>query len=191
MRFMDFATLPDRDLIAECLRNDPGAWEALLERNRRLIYSVTVRYGFDADDRQEIFQTVCIEILRSLRSLREVATLRHWIVTITIRQCNDCIRRKYRDRAIYSNERTGLTEPSIDTLQIYAAAEREESLRLAMKELSERCRLLLQFLFLQDATSSYEEAAHDLGLSKDSIGSARARCIERLRKLLESKGVWK
>jgi RNA polymerase sigma factor (sigma-70 family) len=185
---MDFSSLPDRDLIAECLNNDPAAWEALLERHKRLIYSVTVRFGFDVDDRHEVFQTVCIEILRSLASLREVGTLRHWIVTITIRQCNDRLRGKYRERAIQSYDERGVSEPSIDTLQIYAAAEREEWLRLTMQQLSGRCRQLIQRLFLQDERSSYEEMAQELGISKDSIGSVRQRCLEQLRKLLEDRG---
>jgi RNA polymerase sigma factor (sigma-70 family) len=132
-----------------------------------------------------LFQTVSLEILRSLPSLREVATLRHWIVTITIRQCNDCIRRKYRDRALFAQERTGRIEPFIDTVQIYTATEREEWLRRAMKELSAQCRVLLERLFLQDDASSYQDTARELGISKDSIGSARQRCLKRLRKLLE------
>jgi RNA polymerase sigma factor (sigma-70 family) len=185
---MDFSSLPDRNLIAECLKDDPAAWEALLERHKRVIYSITVRFGFDVDDRHEVFQTVCVEILRSLASLREVATLRHWIVTITIRQCNDSLRRKYRDRAVQSYDEGSVSEPAIDTLQIYAAAEREEWLRLTMQQLSARCRKLIERLFLQDDRSSYEEMAEELGLSRDSIGSVRQRCLEQLRKLLEDRG---
>jgi RNA polymerase sigma factor (sigma-70 family) len=185
---MDFDTLPDRSLIAECLRNDPVAWEVLLERYKRLIYSVTVRYRFEIDERHEIFQTVCIEILQSLPSLREVAMLRHWIVTITIRQCNDFLRKKYRDRALYSPDEIAGHDPITDTVQIYVASEREEWLRMAMKDLSERCRLLIERLFLQEEKSSYEDVARDLGISPDSVGSARQRCLERLRKLLDSTG---
>jgi len=177
----------DRELIAECLKDAPAAWELLLTRYKRLIYSITVRFGFEMEDRHELFQKVCVEILRSLPSLREVSSLRSWIVTITIRQCNDYLRGKYRDRSIRDLQ---LANPVVDTLRIYAESDREAALRDAIASLPTRCRILIERLFLQDEKATYEETARELGLSKDSLGSARQRCLEQLRKILQSAGNW-
>jgi len=177
--------LPDRELIAACLENQPTAWEALLHRYKRMIYGVTVRFGFDAEERHEIFQIVCMEILKHFRSLRELEKLRSWILTITIRECNDSIRKKYRERRVISTDPIGVDQPVTDTLNIYASAEREEILRVAIGNLSDHCRKLIQLLFLDEETASYSDVGKELGISKDSIGSARQRCLERLRKLLE------
>jgi RNA polymerase sigma factor (sigma-70 family) len=111
--------------------------------------------------------------------------LRSWILTITTRECNDFIRRKYRDRELHGGDFSAVRKDQIDTLTVYASLERQETLRLAMERLSEQCRQLLRMLFLEDEQSTYVEAAERLGISKDSIGSARQRCLDRLRKLLE------
>jgi len=111
--------------------------------------------------------------------------LRSWILTITIRECNDFIRRKYRDRDLFGGDYSAVREDRVDTLNVYASLERQENLRLAMEKLSEQCRQLFRMLFLEDEKSTYVQLAERLGISKDSIGSARQRCLERLRKLLD------
>jgi RNA polymerase sigma factor (sigma-70 family) len=73
-------------------------------------------------------------------------------------------------------------------MQIYQDAERGEMLRQAMEELPERCRSLLQLLFFTENKASYAEMGERFGWSKDTIGSARLRCLDRLRKILECKG---
>jgi DNA-directed RNA polymerase specialized sigma24 family protein len=73
-------------------------------------------------------------------------------------------------------------------MQIFLTAERELMLRDAMDELPDRCRSLLELLFFSDEKRSYVELGGLLGWSKESIGSARLRCLNRLRKILECKG---
>jgi RNA polymerase sigma factor (sigma-70 family) len=111
--------------------------------------------------------------------------LRPWILTITTRECNDFIRRKYRDRDVLGGDFAAARREHVDTLSVYTSLERQEAVRLAMEQLSEQCRQLLRMLFLEDEQSTYVEAAERLGISKDSIGSARQRCLDRLRKLLD------
>lgn len=151
-----------------------------------MIYGVSVRFGLDPEERHEVFQIVCMEILKNLRSLREVDRLRSWILTITIRECNDSIRKKLRERKVFTADSTSPDQPFADTLNVYASADREESLRVAIDGLSVQCRKLIQLLFLDDASASYADVAKELGISRESIGSARQRCLERLRKLLEA-----
>ena len=65
--------------------------------------------------------------------------------------------------------------------------EREQYLREAISELSLRCRRLVQLLFFATTPVPYEEAASNLGVAKGSISFLRARCLKRLRRLLEEK----
>ena len=178
--------MPDRQLIAACLENQPAAWGTLLHRYKRMIYGVSVRFGLEPDDRHEVFQTVCLEILKNLRSLRELDRLRSWILTITIRECNDSIRKKIRERRVFTADSVEPDQSFADTLNVYASAEREESLRVAIEGLSAQCRKLIQLLFLDEEAASYADVGKELGISKESIGSARQRCLDRLRKLLEA-----
>jgi RNA polymerase sigma factor (sigma-70 family) len=179
----------DHDLIAGCLEGDQQAWIQLLNRYKRLIYGVTVRFGLDAEDRHDVFQAVCLQTLKNLSSVRNASSLRYWILTITIRQCWSALKRSRQEGRQESVEAAiALLDSRPDTMQIYLAAEREKILREAMEELPERCRSLIDFLFFSNERASYAELGGLLGLSKDTIGSIRLRCMQRLRKILESKG---
>src|SRR5262249_46479227 len=158
------------ELIAGCLTGDQHAWIQLLDRYKRLIYAVTVRFGFDIDDRHDVFQAVCLEALKSLPSLRNTSSLRYWILTITVRQCS-LLRRK-RGESKHDTDETALAlrDPRADTIEIYLASEREKMLREAMDELPDRCRSLLDILFFSEEGTSYSQLGELLGCSKDTIG---------------------
>jgi RNA polymerase sigma factor (sigma-70 family) len=179
----------DHALIARCVNGDQQAWIQLLNRYKRLIYGVTVRFGFDIEDRRDMFQAVCLETLKSLGSLRNTSSLRYWILTITVRQCCLLLKHKREERQQEPDEAALTVQDSrADTLQVYLAAEREKMLREALGELPERCRSLLDLLFFSDERTSYSELGELFGWSKDTIGSARLRCLDKVRRILERKG---
>jgi len=185
----EVVTLTDQHLVEGCLKGDSRCWELLLERYKRLIYSVSVRFGFEHDDRHEIFQIVCLDILKNMPSLRDAGKLRSWILTITIRASNDLLRRKYSERGkIDALQGNHIPERPTDTLSIYLATEREAIIREAVAELPARCRKLIELLFFSsESPVDYGQVAAAIGLSKDSIGPIRLRCLDRLRRVLEAR----
>jgi RNA polymerase sigma factor (sigma-70 family) len=179
----------DQILVEECVTGSQEAWITLVGRYKRLIYSVTVRFGLAPEDRHDVFQAVCLETLKSLPSLRNSASLRYWIITITIRQCSILVKRVAKERTQQPGEAAlTIEDPQADTMQIYLTAERSEMVREAMGEIPEPCRSLLELLFFKEEKTSYSELGALMGWSKDTIGSARLRCLERLRRILEGKG---
>ena len=179
----------DSELVFKCLNGDQQGWIQLLDRYKRLIYSVTIRFGFENEDRHDVFQAVCLEILRNLSSLRNSSSLRYWILTISVRQCG-VLRKRLQQERLHSPDDSVLLvcDAHPDTLSIYQAAQRAEILRDAMEELPERCRSLLNLLFFADEKTPYTQLGDTFGWSKDTVGSARKRCLERLRKILAQKG---
>jgi RNA polymerase sigma factor (sigma-70 family) len=178
----------DSVLVVECLKGNPQGWIELLDRYKRLIYSVTVRFGFGNEDRHDIFQAVCLDVLKNLSSLRSASSLRYWILTITVRKC--CALRK-RHREEWGHEDDGslaASDPRSNSMEIYLAARRAEMLHEAMAELPDRCRSLLNLLFFNEEKTAYAQLGTMFGWSKDTVGSARLRCLDRLRKILAQKG---
>ena len=55
----------------------------------------------------------------------------------------------------------------------------------AVASLDERCRRLLILLFYRSDTAPYAEVAALLGINEGSIGPTRARCLRKLRDLLD------
>ncbi len=82
-----YATLPDPDLIEACLNGKSQAWEALLVRYQRLIYSIPLRYGLTEHDANDIFQNVSLSLLENLSQLRDRERLGAWLVITTRREC--------------------------------------------------------------------------------------------------------
>jgi RNA polymerase sigma factor (sigma-70 family) len=155
-----------------------------------MIYSVPVRLHFDVDERQEVFQTVCCRILENLQGLVDANSLRSWILTITMRECNHLIRAKYLSRRQDPEDYAlDLRDPNADTLEIYLRSEREQLLRQVFEELPQRCRELVKMLFLADDKAAYQEVARHFGLSPETIGSLRHRCLNNLRQLLHSRNL--
>jgi hypothetical protein len=60
MTIKPFASLPDPELIEACLKGSGQAWEALLVRYQRLIYSIPLRYGLTESDANDVFQNVSV-----------------------------------------------------------------------------------------------------------------------------------
>jgi RNA polymerase sigma factor (sigma-70 family) len=67
--------------------------------------------------------------------------------------------------------------------------EEQQTVRDAVEQLPERCRTLLEMLYFDPRSLSYEDIAQALNMPVPSIGPTRARCLEKLRTLLRRKGI--
>ena len=81
--------------------------------------------------------------------------------------------------------REDLADPAPAPDSAIHALELRQELEGALAALDRRCRELLSRLFLMEPRQSYAEVARHTGLAEDSVGAIRARCLKRLRNLLE------
>jgi RNA polymerase sigma factor (sigma-70 family) len=184
------AAWSDEKLVAACLKGDDDAWAALIDKYRRLIYSIPVRYGASPEDAADIFQAVCLELFAHLRDLRKAGALRGWIATVATHQSFHWKRRQRRraDRELTDVDLEGLgLEPSA-AAEISDVAAHEQMVRDASVNLPPRCRELIRLLFYTEPPLPYKEVARQLGLAVGSIGFIRGRCLDRLAKALREAG---
>ena len=52
--------------------------------------------------------------------------------------------------------------------------------------MDDRCRDLLTTLYFDETAPSYAQVAADFGIPVGSIGPTRARCLEKMRAILEA-----
>jgi DNA-directed RNA polymerase specialized sigma24 family protein len=52
--------------------------------------------------------------------------------------------------------------------------------------MDERCRKLIEMLFYEPVSPAYAEIAQALGTTEGSIGPTRARCLQKLLRLIEN-----
>ena len=83
----DAEELTDSHLVQACLNGSEDAWFELVKKYRNLIFSIPVRRGLSQEDASEVFQDVCIVLLRELPNLREPESLAAWLIKITWQRC--------------------------------------------------------------------------------------------------------
>lgn len=181
------APTEDARLVAACLQGDQQAWESLIDKYKRLIYSIPFKYGASAEDAADVFQSVCIEVLNSLGQLKNTASLRSWLITVAVRQ-------SYRWRKKQSNHleldamEPELAEELAAVPETVLQIQQEQVVRGVVEKLPPRCAELVRLLFFEQPPLPYAEVARRLGLATGSIGFVRGRCLGRLRKLLVESG---
>lgn len=178
----------DERLVRECLDGKQDAWCALIDKYKRLIYSIPVKYELPREDANDIFQSVCLDLYSELSRLREPRALAKWLIQTTLHKCIRVKQQqsRYSDEEI--TEELAPTSPAVDA--ILGEVEREQILRDSIASLAPRCAQIIRMLFFESPARPYEEIARELGLATGSIGFIRGRCLDRLRKQLETRR-WK
>jgi RNA polymerase sigma factor (sigma-70 family) len=177
----------DERLVQSCLEGDQQAWGRLIDKYKRLIFSIPFKYGASAEDAADVFQAVCIEVFNCLPQLKNASSLRSWLITVAVRQ-------SYRWKQKQSNHveldamEPELAEEIATAPETLAQLQQEQIVRDVVNQLPPRCAELVKMLFFEQPPLPYTEVARRLGLATGSIGFVRGRCLERLRKILVDSG---
>jgi RNA polymerase sigma factor (sigma-70 family) len=178
MGFTPRADTSHRQLIESCLRGEQSAWTQLVAKYERLIYSVAHTLCPEMEDCADVFQRVCLALYQNLDRLRSDQVIPAWLTTVTRRQAYKVIRAKKPYAQIDENEL--LVQANVELIK------EEFQIQLAIERLDDRCRRLIHLLYFDSNEPSYTEISAELGMPVASIGPTRARCLEKLRKLLSS-----
>src|SRR5206468_604837 len=117
-----------------------------------------------------------LELYQHLADLRNADALPAWLITVTRRRSYATL-----------NARRGsepLDEETPDLSERLTRVEHEHTVERALDQLPDRCRRLIDLLYFDVREPSYLEIAEAMGMPEASIGPTRARCLEKLRKLL-------
>lgn len=178
-------------LVLAARGGDESAWNLLVDRFGGLVWSVCRSFRFDRADASDVFQVVWLRLLEHLDSLREPERLAGWLATTTRHECHAQLRRRARlrptdDERVF--DRHSGQEGGADRELLIA--DRDAELWEAFERLGRRCREILRVLVVEpETTPSYGVAAEALGIPVGSLGPTRARCLEKLRKLLDPAGI--
>jgi RNA polymerase sigma factor (sigma-70 family) len=178
----------DWELILECRGGHTAAWEQIVLRYERLIYSIALSYRLTREDAADVAQTAFLALFRSLGSLREDTRLSSWLATVAHRQAQRTIQRarhEHPDALDILDERAPTIGPEAGGPM--ERWELVEWLEHGMVSLSERCRRLLLALYFNPNEPSYADVAAALGIPLGSIGPSRARCLAQLKEILQSR----
>src|SRR4030095_14420038 len=89
----------DRDLIRACRSGDARAWERLLDKYERLVFSISLNYGLTTDDAADVTQITFTILLQNLDTLPDDIPLAPWLATVA---------RRHTWRLLAQNRRGGV-----------------------------------------------------------------------------------
>ena len=135
--------ISEKEIIERVLGGDANAFEELVLRYEKTVYSLAVRMVSDREDAADMTQEAFIKAYNSLSSFRGDSRFSVWLYRITTNVCLDFLRSKSR------RPQVSLTVVDDDDGDVQLdipdpAADPEEQLmkRLGMQSLSEGLKLL-------------------------------------------------
>lgn len=174
----------DDALIERCLKRDQVAWRELVEKYKRLVYSIPRGYRLPDSTCDDIFQCVFSLLFQNLGGLRDTRTLAKWLITTAQRECWRAAQSNSKAASRLTNFPPGglsPDEPAPDELERW---ERRIAVQRALTRLGGPCERLLRALFMNTDRPNYSEVASSLGIPTGSIGPSRARCLAKLGAIL-------
>jgi len=198
---------PMGDLLSKCLQGEPGAWEAFVDRYAGVIFAAVRRLlgrrGLVGEEQtaEDIAQDVFLRLIKDdfhlLRSYDAArASLVTWLTIVSRSATIDFLRRKRLRVVPLEEARLQAAEPdpagaplpaprAAPTAEISEAEARQGALgqlELPPGILTARQTLLLHLLF--DREMDVAQAAKLLGISPQTVRSAKHKAIQRLREYL-------
>jgi len=179
----------DAELVRECRAGNQGAWDELVARYQRLIYTIPRRAGLTDEQAADVFQEVFLTLFEKIDEIQQPEKIRSWIVTTAKFKTWATVR---GSKGLYSPESEEEMEQEMANIadaspladEMLIEVEQQHLIRTALKQLEERCQKILSMLYLNVAAASYSEVAEAVGVGETSISPLRTRCLKKLEKLL-------
>lgn len=182
--------LRDEELVVRSQNGDIDAFEELVSRYERKIYTVAYRLISNPDDASELTQEAFLKAFQGIKNFRGEASFQTWLCRIVTNVCRDELRKRYRKPVDWLEEKITLDEGEVTRQvpskepgpeEVYEQKELQERLQDLIATLSPEFRLALVLRDIQGF--SYEEIAEHLDCS---LGTVKSR-INRARNYLKEK----
>lgn len=181
-------------LVAAALDGEQAAWDALVERLHRVVWKAVNMMTTDADVRDDAFAATWLRLAERLDGIREPEKLPGWLTTTATNEVRQLLRRRSRaDVSLTRNwTESGAQVDLVDRLVSAEGepsdgllrSERNREVRIAFTQLDDDCREIITALVLADPPMTYQEASRELGRPVGSLGPTRARCLDKMKRLL-------
>jgi RNA polymerase sigma factor (sigma-70 family) len=176
-------------LVAAARNGDANAWRALVARYSGMLRAKCRSYRLSNEDVNDVVQTTWLLAVQHLGQLKSDDHMGGWLATIAERECLKVVRR--RSRETVSGDLGEMDLPGVQT----PSPEREIArswltrvLPTLVGQLSASQQVLFKALTGMPEPH-YADVARMTGRPLGSIGPSRARCLARLRVLLEDREV--
>lgn len=164
--------------VARCLNGDTAAFETLVRRYQRVLYTVAIRLTGNPEDARDVTQNTFIRAYERLETYDPARRFFSWIYRIAVNESLNLLRVRRPH------------EPLEDTVEADAMAdpvERQqmgERVQQALKALSKEYREVIVLRYFGEL--SYEEIGETIGLPEKTVKSRLFSARQRLAEILSA-----
>ena len=170
----------DTVLVARAQKQDLGAFEELVRRHQRPLFSYLFRMCGNPDEAEEMAQAAMVRAWQKLSGFQGRSSFKTWLYRIGT---NLAINRIQRRKPTYELPETLPASETEEPEQAFRSRRREELVQAALQELPADQRSALVLCTYEDM--SYQEIARSMGKTVRAVDSLLFRARQNLRKLLE------
>jgi len=192
----ELASATDEQLLLRyCDRGDRRAFEELVHRNERELYSYLRRYTGDAALAEDAFQATFLQLHLKCGQFEEGARLKPWLYIIATHQAIDALRKNRRHKMVSLDRQNSTQQGDEQALSLADAlqgsessphgelqsVERRDWVREAVANLPEHLKSVVMLIYNQGL--KYREVADILKLP---VGTVKSRLHTATQKLHEA-----
>ena len=171
----------DALLIERFRAGDRAAFEELVRRYQRPVFSLALRYLRSDADAKDLVQRTFVKAYGALAGFRAEASFRTWLYRIAINLCLNHLRDRRREE-VRSELGDALPAPQVGGEKALLERERGAHLRDAIAELPPKQRLVLELRIYDELP--FREVAELAGCSENAAKVNFHHAVKRLRALL-------
>lgn len=180
--YLQVSEQDEAGLIARCLAGDSAAFEPLVTRYHRPLFSVAVRMLGSRDEAQDVTQTAFLKAYQALATCDPDRRFFSWIYRILLNECLNTLRARRPTQVI--DERFPAVDGASDPVEV---GENRQRVRKALLQLPEAQRDVI--VLRHFAELRYEQIAAALGIPEKTVKSRLFAARQRLCELLAAKKV--
>jgi RNA polymerase sigma-70 factor (ECF subfamily) len=172
----------DFDVIRRVLAGETAAFELLVRRHQRTIFSLAKRMARNAEDAKDLAQEAFVQAYRSLSGFHEHSSFSTWLYRIAVNLCLNHLKASRRDDPVVAG--ANLRDVREDSLATLLTRERDRALARAIEELPPQQRATLTLRVYQGL--SHREIAEVLECAEGTAKANYFHAIRALQRKLEA-----
>lgn len=176
------------ELLSLAHKGDTAAWEEIVQRYGRLVWSKVRSFRLQDADAYDAVQMTWLRLAENCHRLQTPERLAGWLATTASRECLRILRQARHAASPTDMVAETVVDPTADPEQQVIDADTAQVLHSLVAELPPRSRTLLQALFSDDP-QPYAEVARSTGIPVGSMGPTRARALQQLRRMIDERGL--
>lgn len=179
-------SLEETALVQRAIRQDEGAWEALVREHQQAVFRLAYLFTGDPDEAEDIAQEAFIRAFHAIRSVDPQRPFRPWVLSIAANLARNHLRGIKRYLAALQRFAVGnITPGSHDAFHPsgFPAGDEAHGLwKMVRRQSLEDQQVIYMRYFLE---LSEDETAAALGVPSGTVKSRLHRALQRLRVRLE------